>query len=83
MDAAYNPHSAALRMKWTLQRVAPDRLHAHVTLHDTEALSEPISTTIVYEQLNDPQMDLIDDASCFENNRNLPNEHDESGFKHF
>jgi hypothetical protein len=83
IDAAYNPHSAALHLQWTLQRVAPNRLHAHMTLYDPEALTEPLVTTIIYDQLNDPQMDLIDDASCFENNRNLPDEKNESGFKHF
>lgn len=83
IDAAYNPHSAALHLKWTIQRVAPDRLHTRLTLYDTGALKEPLSTTIIYEQLHDPRMDLIDDASCFENNRNLAKEGDESGFKHF
>ncbi len=83
IDAAYNPHSAAIHLKWTIQRVAPDRLHTRVTLYDPVAYKEPLSTTIIYEQLTDPQMDLIDDASCFENNRNLPDENNASGFKRF
>ena len=83
IDAAYNPHSPALHLKWTIQRVAQNRLHVHMTLYDPEALKEPITTTIVYELLTDRQMDLIDDASCFENNRNQPDENNESGFKRF
>lgn len=83
IDGAYDPHSPALHLKWTIQRVAPDRLHIHMTLYDPESLKEPLTTTVVYELLNDRHMDLIDDASCFENNRNLPTENDESGFKHF
>ena len=83
IDAGYNPHSAALHVKWTVQRVAGDRLHIHMTLYDPGALTEPITTTVVYELQTDRHMDLIDDASCFENNRNQPNEKNESGFKHF
>ena len=83
IDAAYHPHSAALRLKWTIRRVTSDRLHLTMSLYDREAFKEPLVTTIIYEELTDPIMDLIDDASCFENNRNLPDEKDESGFKHF
>ncbi|WP_174291330.1 hypothetical protein [Sphingomonas bacterium] len=83
IDAAYNPHSAALHLVWTLQRVAPDRLHLNLTVYDPEALKEPLSTTVVYELLTERRMDLIDDASCFENNRNLPDENNASGFKRF
>lgn len=83
IDAAYNPHSAALHLKWTIQRVAPDRLHVRMTLYDPVALTEPLSTTVIYELLNDPKMDLIDDASCFENNRNLSDDKNATGFKHF
>ena len=83
IDAAYNPHSAALHLVWTLQRVAPDRLHLRLTVYDPEALKEPLSTTVVYELLTERRMDLIDDASCFENNRNLPDQNDASGFKHY
>ncbi len=83
IDGAYDPHSPALHLKWTVQRVAPDRLHVHMTLYDPEALKEPLTTTVVYELQTDRRMDLIDDASCFENNRNLPDEHDASGFKHY
>lgn len=83
IDAGYHPHSAEIHLKWTVERVAPDRLHATITLLDREAFSEPLVTTIIYEQLHDPMMDLIDDASCFENNRHLSNESDDSGFKRF
>ena len=83
IDGAYDPHSPALHLEWTVKRVAADRLHIHLTLYDPEALKEPLTTVVVYELLTDRHMDLIDDASCFENNRNLPNEKDESGFKHF
>jgi hypothetical protein len=83
IDAAYHPHSAALHLKWTIQRVASNRLHANVTLYDPIAYKEPLVTTVIYELLTERRMDLIDDASCFENNRNLPDEKNESGFKHF
>ncbi len=83
IDAAYNPHSAAMHLKWTIQRVAENRLHARMTLYDPGALEEPIATTIIYDRLTDPQMDLIDDASCFENNRHVPDEKSDSEFKRF
>jgi hypothetical protein len=83
IDGAYDPHSPALHLKWTIQRAAADRLHIHMTLYDPEALKEPLTTTVIYELLNDRHMDLIDDASCFENNRNLPDDSDASGFKRF
>lgn len=83
IDAAYTPHGPALHLKWNIQRVAPNRLHLHLTLYDPEAFTEPLVTTVVYDLLTERRMDLIDDASCFENNRNKPDENDESGFKHF
>lgn len=85
IDAAYNPHSAALHLKWTIERVAPDRLHTRMTLYDPLAFKEPLATTIIYELLTEPQMDLIDDASCFENNRHVQGQdkNDGSGFTRF
>lgn len=84
IDAAYHPHSAGIHLRWTIQRVAPDRLHVTMTLHDPEAYREPLVTTIIYEQLTDPRMDLIDDASCFENNRHTSSKEEEvDGFKRF
>ncbi|WP_374944586.1 hypothetical protein [Sphingomonas sp.] len=83
IDAAYHPHGSGLHLKWQVQRVDATHLHARMTLYDAEAFREPLSTTIIYELLTEPRMDMIDDASCFENNRNLPDENDESGFKHF
>lgn len=82
IDGSYNPHSADIRLEWTIERVAPDRLHVRMTLHDPLAYTEPLATTIIYEQLTAPQMDLIDDASCFENNRHVQTQDvdDGSGF---
>ena len=68
-----NPHSDKLRILWTVQKVANDTLHLHVTVFDEDAFTEPVSTTNIWHRMTDPKWQILDDASCFENNANLPN----------
>jgi hypothetical protein len=77
------PHSAKLHMVTTIQRVAADVLHVHVTLYDDEAFTEPMVTTNLWRRKSGPLWEELDDRSCFENNRNLPDDSDATGFKKF
>ena len=64
-----SPHSDKLTVDWTVRRVAKDMLHIHVTLYDDEAFSEPVTTTNIWRRKTDPRWHVLDDGSCFENNR--------------
>ncbi len=77
------PHSDKFHMKWTLQRVTPDVVHAHVTLYDPEAFTEPMVVTAIWRQKGGPNWLMLDDGSCFENNRNAPDAQDVTSFKKF
>ena len=76
LDTMRNPHSQKLHIQWTVRLVAKDRLHMHVTLVDEEAFTEPVVVTNIYRRKTDPRWQLLDDGSCFENNRTTV---DESG----
>ena len=78
------PHSDKLKMKWTVRRAAPDRLHIALTLEDEEAFTEPVVTTNIYRRKSDPNWQVLDDGSCFENNRTAVDEDgDTDGFTKF
>ena len=68
MDTARSIHSDKLHMKWTMQRVEPDVIHVHVTVYDSDALTEPVAMTQIWHRKSGPQWALLDDQSCFENN---------------
>ena len=80
LDTARNPHSAKLHMKTTIQRVAPDVLHFYVTLYDEDAFTEPVVTTNIWQRKSGPKWEVLDDASCFENNRDTPDASPAPGF---
>lgn len=69
LDHNLSPHSDKLTLRWSVRRVAKDTLHFHVTLHDDEAFSEPVTTTNIWRRKTDPRWQVLDDGSCFENNR--------------
>ena len=83
LDVARNPHSDKLHVKWTIQRVAPDTLHLHVTLYDEDAFTEPVVTTNIWRRKPFRGWQVLDDASCFENNREVIDKDAVPGFKHF
>ena len=68
IDTARNPHSPKLHMKTTIERVATDTLHIHVTLYDEDAFTVPVTTTNIWQRKSGPRWQVLDDASCFENN---------------
>ena len=70
IDNARDPHGPDLHVKWSIQKVDPDTLHVHVTLYNPSAFTEPVTTTNIWRRKNEPQWDVLDDASCFENNNN-------------
>ena len=83
-SGAATPHSGKLHMKTTIQPVAPDTLHFHVTLYDDEAFTEPMVTTNIWRRKSGPNWEILDDISCFENNKTLlPDESGTTGFKTF
>lgn len=69
LDGQRNPHSARLHLKWSIERVAPNVLHVHVTAFDDDAFTEPVTTTNIWTRKAPPKWDVIDDQSCFENNQ--------------
>ena len=78
------PHSDKLHLQWTVQRVAPDTLHLHITMYDPDAFTVPVTTTNIWERKTDPKWEVLDDASCFENNREATTDKDDaSGFPKF
>jgi hypothetical protein len=83
IDAARNPHSAGLHMTSTIQRVSKDILHVHVTLYDNDAFKEPVTTTNIWQRKSGQAWQVLDDASCFENNKNLPDATGAVGFVKF
>jgi hypothetical protein len=82
-NAGQTTHSDKLHIKWTIQRVAPDVLHVHVTLYDDDAFTEPMVTTGLWHRKSGPNWQMLDDQSCFENNQNVPNTGVVEGFKKF
>ena len=68
IDTARNPHSPKLHMKTTIERVAKDTLHFHVTLYDEDAFTVPVTTTNIWQRKDGTRWQILDDASCFENN---------------
>jgi hypothetical protein len=77
------PHSAKLHVQWTIQRVAADTLHVHVTIYDEDALTEPMVTTNIWRRKSGRDWEVLDDQSCFENNRNTPDAAGAPGFTKF
>jgi hypothetical protein len=65
------PHSGKLHIKTAIQRVADDILHFTVTLYDEDALTEPMVTTNIWQRKRGAEWAVLDDASCFENNREI------------
>jgi hypothetical protein len=82
-NAVRTPHSGKLHMSTTFERVDDNTLHVHVTLRDPDALTEPMVTTNIWRRKSGPSWQVLDDASCFENNRNQPDETGAVGFKRF
>ncbi len=81
IDTARDPHGPGLHIKWSIEKVAADTLHLHVTLYDEVAFTEPVTTTNIWRRKTEPQWDVLDDASCFENN--TPSKTTPDGFSRF
>ena len=85
LDVMRNPHSDKLRIRWKVQKFGNDTLHLHLTLYDDDAFAEPVTTTNIWRRMTDSKWQVLDDASCFENNENLPHtkESGPAGFKKY
>lgn len=83
LDSDRDPHSAKLHMSWSIERVAADVLHLHITLHDDEAFTEPVTTTNIWARKAGPKWEVLDDQSCFENNQTKTDTIPEAGFVKF
>jgi hypothetical protein len=83
MDGMRNPHSAKLHVTWSIRRVASDVLHMHLTLYDEDAYSEPVTMTTIWHRQTDPKWQILDDASCFENNTLISDKPPQEGFIKF
>ena len=77
------PHSDKLHIKTEFHKVDDNTIHVTETLYDADAFTEPMTTTNIWRRKAGPNWQLLDDASCFENNRNAPDAEDSSGFKKF
>ena len=83
LDTMRNPHSGAIRLKWSVRRVAPDFLHVHLTVFDAEAFTEPVTMTNIWHRMSDPKWQVLDDGSCFENASGISEKPPEEGFIRF
>ena len=83
LNSARNPVGPHPHLKWTIQPVAKDTLHVYITLYDDDAFTEPMVTTNIWKRVTDPNWQVLDDASCFENNRNEIDESGAVGFKKY
>lgn len=83
LDGMRNPHSAKLRLEWSIRRVAPKVLHVHLTMHDEEAFTEPVTMTNIWHRMSDPKWQVLDDGSCFENASSISEKTPEEGFIRF
>ena len=83
LDTMRNPHSGAIRLKWSVRRVAPDVLHVHLTVFDAEAFTEPVTMTNIWHRMSDPKWQVLDDGSCFENASGISQKPPEEGFIRF
>ena len=83
IDEARDPHSPRLHMKTTVQRVAKDTLHVHVTLYDEGAFTVPVVTTNIWQRKANATWQVLDDASCFENSSGVSEIPAAPGFSKF
>lgn len=83
LDGLRDPHSDKLHLKWSLERVAADKLHARITMYDDEAFTEPVSTTNIFDRKKTREWEMLDDASCFENASAFSDKTPEAGFIKF
>ena len=83
LDTNRDPHSAKLTMKWTVQRVADDTIHVHLTLYDADAFTEPVTMTNIWRRETSRRWAVLDDQSCFENNQDVPPPPGTEGFIKF
>lgn len=67
LETHFDPHSDKMHFTWTMQRVANDVMHVHVTVFDDGAFTEPVESTNIWARKKDRKWALLDDASCFEN----------------
>lgn len=68
MDSERHPISDGMHITWSMRRVADDIIHMHVTMYDAKAFTEPVTTTSIWTRKTDPNWQVLDDSSCFENN---------------
>ncbi|WP_174279048.1 hypothetical protein [Sphingomonas bacterium] len=82
-DDTNTPHSARLHVVTTIRKVAPDVVHVHITLLDEEAFTEPMVITNILRRKSGPKWQVLDDMSCFENNRTMMEKNRPDGFINF
>lgn len=83
LDHMIDAHGPDLHIKWSIERLAPGVLHFHVTLFDAAAFTEPVTTTNIWHRISDSRWQVLDDASCFENNRSDTSSDADQGFKKY
>ena len=83
IDGMRHPHSGKLHIVWSIQRVAKNILHTHITLYDEDAFTEPVTTTNIWERKTDRKWEMLDDGSCFENASGISEKPVEEGFIRF
>ena len=83
IDTARNPHSAKIHVTWFIPRVAADYVHVKMTLIDEDAFTQPVTITNIWERKSGPEWQVLDDQSCFENNKDTPPPKSAAGFIKF
>lgn len=83
IDTARNPHSAKMHVTWFIQRVAPDYVHVKMTLFDEDAFTQPVTITNIWQRKTGAEWQVLDDQSCFENNKDVAPPKSADGFIKF
>ena len=77
------PHSDKLHIMWTVRRVGPDTLRLDLIFEDPDAFTRPVTETNMWARKTDPKWQVLDDASCFENNQETTDAGGAPGFPKF
>ena len=81
--AVRGAHSDKLHYRTTVRMVSKDVLNVVTTAYDEEALTEPVSFISIAHRVTDPKWQMLDDSSCFENNKETLDQAGAPGFPKF
>jgi hypothetical protein len=76
-------HGDKLHYKTMITPVGKDILHIVLTAYDEDAFMEPLTMTSIFHRKSDTRWQVLDDSSCFENNKEVIDSQGSAGFPKF